>query len=291
VTTQGTAIAVIPATGPPGRHVVQVTAGIPNFPYLNTQQSPTPDRPTFTQVFTVTAGQPVLPPRAEEQGFHPSPGRAPDGDGVAIWTNPRLAKVGMRVAVGARGFTPGQEVDLRWSRVVGNRMSSQGWQEDSVPLGKTRVAADGTLPMTFAVPDDLGGAHRISAVAGGEVLAETTLTITPSVLSITPGSGPVGTTLTVHLKGGGWTETANIYTVVYDNAYLGYACSFNSQGDITIRLPAAGEPGWHFIDLYPAIYKGEDIKGVENFRVPQLSFADHPGERLPPFHLAFRVTQ
>jgi hypothetical protein len=49
----------------------------------------------------------------------------------------------------------------------------------------------------------------------------------------------------------GRTETANIYTLVFDNAYIGYACGFNSQGDVVIYLPAMGEPGWHFIDLYP----------------------------------------
>ena len=27
----------------------------------------------------------------------------------------------------------------------------------------------------------------------------------------------------------GWSETANIVHVVYDNSYIGYACAFNSQ--------------------------------------------------------------
>ena len=41
--------------------------------------------------------------------------------------------------------------------------------------------------------------------------------------------GPVGTTFRIHLKGVGWSETANIVHVVYDNSYIGYACAFNSQ--------------------------------------------------------------
>ena len=88
----------------------------------------------------------------------------------------------------------------------------------------------------------------------------------------------------------GWTETANIYTLVYDNAYIGYACGFNSQGDVTVYLPATGEPGWHFIDLYPGIYKGEDMQMTNDFRIPQLTYQDHPGEKLPAFHFAFHVT-
>jgi len=115
--------------------------------------------------------------------------------------------------------------------------------------------------------------------------------ISPSAFALASSSGPVGSTITLHLKGGGWTETANIYTVVYDNGYLGYACAFNSQGDLTVYIPAVGEPGWHFVDIYPAIYKGKEIAGVDNFRIPQLTFAaDHPGERLPAFRFAFQIT-
>jgi hypothetical protein len=100
----------------------------------------------------------------------------------------------------------------------------------------------------------------------------------------------VGTTFTVHLNGVGWTETSNIYHLVYDNSYIGYACAFNSQGDVKIFIKATGAPGWHFIDLYPGIYKGVETR-PNNFRIPQLTYAqDHPGEDLPAFHFAFEVT-
>jgi hypothetical protein len=105
------------------------------------------------------------------------------------------------------------------------------------------------------------------------------------------GHGPAGTTFRLHLKGVGWSETANIYHVVYDNDYIGYACAFNSQGDVELIMKATGEPGWHFIDLYPGIYKGTETR-PNNFRIPQLSYAqDHPGEDLPAFHYAFEVTE
>jgi hypothetical protein len=52
-------------------------------------------------------------------------------------------------------------------------------------------------------------------------------------------------------------------------------------------MQATGEPGWHFIDLYPAIYKGKETRPV-NYRLPQLTAEqDHPGEDLPIFHFAF----
>jgi len=103
--------------------------------------------------------------------------------------------------------------------------------------------------------------------------------------------GPAGTMFTIHLKGVGWTETANIFTVDYDNSFIGYACGFNSQGDVVIHLYATGQPGWHYVDLYPAIYKGKET-GPNNFRLPQLTYAaDHPGEDLPHFRFAFNVVE
>jgi hypothetical protein len=114
--------------------------------------------------------------------------------------------------------------------------------------------------------------------------------IKPTALPLDVGRGPVGTTFRIHLKGIGWSETANIVHVVYDNSYIGYACAFNSQGDVELIMKATGEPGWHFIDLYPGIYKGSETR-PNNFRIPQLTYAaDHPGEDLPAFRYAFEVT-
>jgi hypothetical protein len=48
--------------------------------------------------------------------------------------------------------------------------------------------------------------------------------------------------------------------VIYDNGHSGYACGFNSKGDVEIFMQATGELGWHFIDLYPAIYKGKEMR-------------------------------
>ena len=77
--------------------------------------------------------------------------------------------------------------------------------------------------------------------------------------------------------------------MVYDNTYIGYSCAFNSQGDIEIFLKATGAPGWHFIDLYPGIYKGTETD-LSNYRMPQLTYAaDHPAEDLPAIRYAFEV--
>jgi hypothetical protein len=291
VTTRGVARAVVPATGVPGKHILRIVHGAFTFPYMNMQQSPRPERPTFTFEFTVTDGSPILPPSAQSQALPEESGIPRVGQGEpVIWADPRSGPVGTSVTVYGSDLPSDVLVDLAWYRVVGNRVSAQSWSEESSRVGSVRAEKDGTFQFSFPALDDLGGAHRIEAQIDGRAVAETKFVLTPSAFSIEPTSGPAGTVATIHLKGVGWSETANIYTVVYDNAYVGYACGFNSQGDVTINLPMAGGPGWHFIDLYPAIYKGEDIRGVNNFRIPQLTYQeDHPGERLPAFRFAYDV--
>lgn len=289
VTTNGTARAVIPATGNVGPHQIGIWRGAYTFPYLNPQQSPRPDIPTFETTFTVTEGDPVLPEPIEAQNPPPIT-RSPDRPTSGTWitTDLESGPVGTEFLLAGGGFDSGDEVELIWYRVVGNRVGGQGWDEMSVPLGTVTANTEGAWAKEVVAPGDVGGPHRIEAKVSGDVAAEVDFSISPAIESVTPSSGPWGTEITIIISGVGWTETANIYTLVYDNSYLGYACGFNSQGDVEITLTAVGEPGWHFIDLYPAIYKGKESPGQQNFRLPQLTYADdHPGEDLPAFHLAF----
>ena len=121
------------------------------------------------------------------------------------------------------------------------------------------------------------------------MLARTHFVIETSIVSMTPASGPAGTPVTIHLKGVGWTEYDNIYIATYDNAYMGYACGFNSQGDVVINFTAAGPPGVHLIDLYPGIYQGPPTEPQLLYRTPQLTYADdHPGNKIPALRFRLR---
>jgi hypothetical protein len=291
VTTNGTARAVIPATGGPGPHQVQVLRGAYTFPYRNPQQSPRPDIPTFDFVFTVTDGDPILP--ADIQGQNPEPvaGSEPAADGGPwIGASVAAAPVGDPVTISGGDFEPDSEVSIQWFRIVGNRVSGQGWDEQALDVTNVTTGADGTFNLEWEIPTDVGGPHRIEAKVDGETVTETWTSVLVSAEPLEVASGPWGTELEINLTGVGWTETANIYAIVYDNSYLGYACGFNTQGDVTIPLTMTGDPGWHFIDLYPAIYKGDETPGRNNFRIPQLTASDdHPGEDLPTFRYAFYI--
>ena len=76
----------------------------------------------------------------------------------------------------------------------------------------------------------------------------------------------------------------------YDNGYMGYACGFNSQGDVVINFKASGAPGPHLIDLYPGIYQGPPTQPQLLYRQPQLTYADdHPGNKIPALRFIFDV--
>jgi len=298
VSTGGTAELVITATGEPGPHTIQILNGALTIAYLNIEQSPNyipgPSDPLFA-VFTITEDPVVAPEPFAAQGLPRIEG---EGTGLLLsgaGGEPRVGfdydsgQVGDPLVVTGAGFPAGVEVELLWETVVGNRVGGQGWQTYTSVLARGRTDSLGAFVIETQVPDDLGGPHRVTAVAGG-ARASADFTITPSVVRFATTELAPGEEFVLQFKGIGWTETENILTVVHDNAYIGYACGFNTQGDVTIYMRAAAQPGWHFIDIYPAIYKG-DTGGIniDPFRSPMLNAADHPGQELPVFRLAYYV--
>jgi hypothetical protein len=303
ITTQGIAKVVIPATGAVGLHTIQALSGTHPVPYLNQQQAPIyqPLIPTVLgATFRVTAGSPVLPSAVAQQTLARAAGpTATSGSGPQVLLDHLSGTVGSPLTINGTGFAAGSSVQLSWSTVVGNRISGSGYASQDRPLAQVKADGSGAITYTLPTPDDLGGPHTITASGSGNATATAQYTITPNAFPISPQIAAPGQQVTVHLKGVGWTQTANIYTLVLDNNYIGYACGFNSQGDVTIHILAPGTPGIHYADLYPAIYQGnlfgsaaaQNALGgnVSYFQIPMLNVIDHPGEQLPAFHLTFQV--
>ena len=304
--TRGESIVHIRASGPVGAHTIVVAGGM-QFNYLNYQQSPIPWATGGMATFTVTrdAGPPraridwplALTPTMSTRTTLASVGLDSTGAATAK-ASPAAGVVLSKVSISATGLTPDTPVVLQWSTVVGNRVNCTGtcWTFQSIPLGGAKAAADGTVNATVQVPDGLGGWHVIQVVQAGEIKTQVPYYVKRSIVSF-PRTVKAGKPFTVELKGVGWTQLDNTVAVVYDNSYVGYACGFNSNGDVVINLVATGGPGTHVIDMYPLLYTYQPAYPYPpHGMVPFLSFdRDAPGlalgYQLPAIRLAIRAVK
>ena len=289
---RGSAVARFRAAGPPGDHVIKVYTGWQGQPYLNHEQSPVAHLPRPEFIFRTTNAAPrVVPAMAEPYQTQVMPEVEISAANATVSLTPTQGPVATQARLKATGLPAGASLDLVWQTAVGNRVGSEGFTPQDNVLRQVTVGRDGVLDAPVTIPEDLGGLHSLALRNGGTILARTHFVIETSIVSITPTSGPAGTPVTIHLKGVGWTEYDNIYVATYDNAYMGYACGFNSQGDVVINFTAGGAPGVHLIDLYPGIYQGPPTEPQQLYRTPQLTYADdHPGNRIPALRFAFEVT-
>ncbi len=291
--TKGSAVARFRASGPAGTHVVKLLTGWQGQGYLNHEQSPVAHlpRPQFTFLTTPGSGSHAAA-FVEPYQRQPTPKTEAQSSGTTLALSPTQGPVGTRASLRGAGFPASKSLALVWQTYVGNRVSGQGFESQDKPAGQVTVTADGHVDVPFTIPDDLGGLHSLAVRDGAQTLARTFFVTETSIVGMSPVSGPVGTPVTIHLKGVGWTEYDNILIATYDNAYMGYACGFNSQGDVVINFTASGTPGEHIIDLYPGIYQGPATEPQLLYRQPQLTYADdHPGNKIPALRFSFTITR
>ncbi len=304
VTTQGSASVQIRAAGAVGKHVIDINLAARSVPFLNNQQSGTAYLPDQQFAFNVTDASAVpsaqldwpdpsrvtaLSPAVPRTAGLNNPAIAPNSSSLAPTSGPILSRTTAHV----NGLTGNTKVELFWVTARGNRVSPSGWSLTDTSLGTFTTAQDGSLNTEITVPDDLGGWHEVKVVQGEQVVAQLPFFVQRSLVGVTPAQVHVGDTFTVHLKGVGWTELDNGVAVTYDNAYIGFACGFNSNGDVTMNLTATGGSGIHLIDLYPMLYQGHGAPPW-GYQEPFLSFnRDFPGlalgYNLPVFRLAVDV--
>ncbi len=215
--------------------------------------------------------------------------------GPRIEVTPSIASVGGAITVTGAGFAPNQQLPLVFTTNVGSNLL--GFKLEAKPFANVTTGADGSFSLTTTAPSTLGGIHYIAAGnltehSNGTLFIQRTATISAT-------SGPAGTQIVIQMLGVGWDYNTNIATLDYDNNYLGYACGFNSQGNVTMVITATGAPGVHDIDIYPSIWWGpvtpsnyQTLPGagqLVNYAEPMLTPLDHP-ELMPSFHFTFLIT-
>ena len=308
---RGVAVAHIRASGPVGKHVIYLDDSV-TFGYMNIPQSPNPWAVSKKFIFTVTKDdgrpaaqidwpmnmKPTMSPTTTLNAVKMAAGATTANASLSVTSGQILTKVD----VSAGGLTPNTPVSLQWATVVGNRVNCTGtcWAFSSIPLGTATAAADGTLKTKITVPDGLGGWHAVQLVQGSTTMAQVPFFVKRSFASAQPISDltlHAGQHFTIHLKGLGWTQLDNTIAVDYDNAYMGYGCGFNSQGDTVLDMVATGAPGTHLIDMYPLLYTQQPSYANTPYgMIPMLSYAsDLPGlalgYQLPAMRLAITVVK
>jgi hypothetical protein len=280
------------AVGAAGDHPVKVYSGYQAQSYLNYEQAPNAylPRPEFT--FRTTAGRTAGPAAyIEPYPQQPVPKTEVQIANARLALSPTQGPVGTRAMLRGEGFTGVGALQLVWQTFAGSRVSGNGFESQERVIAEVKVGSNGQIEFPVTIPEDLGGLHGLALRDGEKKVALAHFVIETSIVSMTPASGPVGTPITIHLKGVGWTEYDNIYVATYDNAYMGYVCGFNSHGDVVINFTASGAPGEHLIDLFPGIYQGPPTEPQLLYRQPQLTYAeDHPGNKIPALHFKFEVT-
>ncbi|MFN0074617.1 MAG: hypothetical protein ACKVVP_24305 [Chloroflexota bacterium] len=308
-TTAGTAEATLRASGPLGAHIVQISAGsVPS--YLNIHQSPfdfvyshLPNKEDFQFSFNVTedtgptAASIVWPnasdiPTASSDTVRTTSRGIPPTASANANFEPQAGPVGSLATLRMTGLQPNSPAQLFWTTARGNRVTPSGWSLADVPLAESRTDAQGGASTAFSVPDDLGGWHVVRVMQNDTVVIEAPYFVERSIAAVTPTRLRTGENVTIQIKGVGWTELDNGFAVTYDNAYVGYACGFNSNGDVTMQIPATGGRGTHLIDLYPMVYKGKEQKAW--YWTPVLTFErDFPalslGYRIPAMRLSIEI--
>ncbi|WP_144036075.1 hypothetical protein [Sporosarcina koreensis] len=296
VSTQGKANAVFRAAGSVGDHFLSLRSGYLGSPYINHGSSPHTGWPAPDFVFTVTDEVPLTEAYVEKTPEAAGGGvempKLENKKDVTVELDKEEGIVGEDVTLTASNLPADKKVEVVWNTMKGNRVTDAGFDEHSTVLDTVSSGTDGKAVYKFAIPDDLGGLpHRIDLKVGEEVYGQTYLRITPSIVELSPASGPAGTEINVTIKGGGWTEYDNAYYLTYDNAYSGYMCAFNSQGTLEYKVIATGEPGYHIIDMYPGVYEQQEID-TDMTLIPQLTYReDHPGSGMPAIRYGFEVTE
>lgn len=238
--------------------------------------------------------------------------------------------VGSKTTLKVSGLSTTGVHNIVWSTVVGNRWNCTTgtcWVYSPIALGTSDVTA-GSIEKEVTIPDHLGGWHVIQVMSGdkieaqipyyvkqsivefkdknGKVISQGTATFVNSTAPdvVAKGQSGVGQTkfkdgeeFTISVKGVGWTQLDNTLSVTYDNAHVGYACGFNSNGYVVVRLRATGAPGTHIINLRPLLYTIQPSMPNQHFSmVPFLSWdTDYPGlalgYQIPMYTFAITITK
>src|SRR5262249_42952648 len=168
---------------------------------------------------------------------------------------PEHGQAGTPLTISAEGLPPGQDFELVWHTVRGSWKvkDAEYHGREYVPVAY-RIAAvktdtAGRASASFVAPDDYGFMHDIVLQQGARLFIQTGFNLD---MAVAPESGPVGTPITVEVKGIGWRHLQNSYVLLYDNNFTGWMSAVTTAGSATFTIPATGKPSLHVLELLHA---------------------------------------
>lgn len=240
----------------------------------------------------------------------PTPGKptaavpAPATDATAtpvalklLKTTPETGLIGTPFTVSGEGLPAGKEVQFVWvtwdgafaTKITADnaRFEERRYAVKRVPLKSAVANAQGRVSIALTVPDDFGEVHDIYAVVDGIDVGRTGFR-TVREATVTPTSGPVGTPITVTVKGLGSGPFVSTMSIRYDNTYTGFISAVTTRGSATFQIRAAGPVGQHLIQItgsapgLPFLNNQQSgTSGVPNMDM-KFTFNVTEGSRLPP---------
>jgi hypothetical protein len=301
VKNHGTATARVRAAGPVGKHQIQVWRNYRGVPFMqNNTQSP------FGEVaggreytWTVEVTEPDEDPGKMwvETLFDeaPLPVHVTDPEvesDAEIEITPQSGQPGTDAVITGRAFPAETDVDLVWYSHAGHRVKDIPIKPEPLPevLPTVQTDEDGTFQVEFEIPQDKGSTRPIAAKIDGESVATTGFMMQADIIDVSPVTAEPGEDIEIELSGIGWPTYENAYYFLYDNKPLGYVCGLEARTAKTV-IQAIGEPGYHFIDVYPSFFDVQDDEPDFELK-PHLSYIDnHPIRPLPGLHMAIEIEE
>src|SRR5262245_33262411 len=201
-----------------------------------------------------------------------------------LHVTPEHGPAGTPLTVTAEGLAAGQEFELVWRTVKGSwkvrdaEYHGRDYTPVAYRIAKLETDQAGRASATFTAPEDYGFIHDIVLQQGGRLLTQAGFNLDMTV-KISPESGPVGTPITVEVKGIGWRHLQNSYVLLYDNNFTGWMSTVTTAGSATFTIPATGKPGLHVLELLHA-----------DFTFAYRNMQQSPEPDRPKFALPFRIT-